>query len=248
MPNLPTHMELALRAADKLKHPVIDENIGYFLLGSTSPDIRVITRQSREVYHFTDLDFEEIGTGVATMFKTMPELREYGNYADHTQAFMAGYISHLIADETWIVTMFRRYFGNPDVFEDDALGKVYDRAMQLEMDRHAWDRVDLNQNELRSANQDIEIGFIPSETLYEWRDWILSFMERGFTWERLRFMARRIASGEEEHPAHKLVDDFVDDVDTGLAQLYEAVSIDDLNAYRNRTVESLVQRVGDYLS
>ena len=248
MPNLPAHMELALRAADKLKHPVIDENIGYFLLGSTSPDIRVITRRTREEYHFTDLNFDEIGTGVATMFKTMPELRNCANYADHTQAFIAGYISHLIADETWIVTMFRRYFGNPKVFEDDALGKVSDRAMQLEMDRHAWDRVDLSQQELRNAHQNIEIGFIPSDTLYEWRDWILSFMERGFTWERLRFMARRIASGEESHPAYRLVDNFVDDVDVGLAQLYEAVPLDDLDSYRNRTVDSLVRQVGDYLS
>ncbi|GIS64446.1 MAG: hypothetical protein CM1200mP3_06940 [Chloroflexota bacterium] len=27
-----------------------------------------------------------------------------------TRAFMAGYASHLILDETWITSMFRRYF------------------------------------------------------------------------------------------------------------------------------------------
>ena len=123
LPNLPAHIDLANRAASRLGHPTLDGNLGYFLHGSTSPDIRVITRGRREEYHFAPLDFQDVGTGVKGMFDSHPQL---GSSADHdgpTQAFVAGYITHLIADETWIVSMYRPFFGNPMVFEDRVLEK-----------------------------------------------------------------------------------------------------------------------------
>lgn len=248
MPNLPAHMELAHQVAQRLNHRFLDDYLGYFLLGSTSPDIRVITRKTREEYHFVTLDFEAIGEGVEGMFRRNPSLRVPAALDYQSQAFVAGYITHLIADETWIVTMFRRFFGNPEVFEDDVYGKVMDRVMQLELDRLAWEAVESNQHQLRAATSEVDIGFIPSETLFDWRDWILGFLDRGFTWDRLRFMARRIAQGEEVHPAYGVVDEFVQDVSGGLDQLFEIVSRRDLADYREGTVESLVHLVGDYLS
>ena len=138
MPNPPVHINLARRAADLLRHDTIDANMGYYLLGSTSPDIRVITRKDRSVYHFAQLDFEEIGTGINGLFHSHPELSEAEAHSGATQAFMAGYLTHLLADETWIANMFRPYFGNRSVFEDGVLGLVMDRAMQLELDRRCW--------------------------------------------------------------------------------------------------------------
>ena len=64
MPNLATHIDLARRTAERLDHPVLEANLGCFLLGSTSPDIRVITRCGRETYHFATLDFESVGAGM----------------------------------------------------------------------------------------------------------------------------------------------------------------------------------------
>ena len=72
MPNPPVHMNLARKAADLLRHDTIDANMGYYLMGSTSPDIRVITRKDRSVYHFAQLDFEEIGTGINGLFHHHP--------------------------------------------------------------------------------------------------------------------------------------------------------------------------------
>ena len=65
MPNPATHMEMAYHAAQLVDAPVLNENMGCYLLGSTAPDVRVITRKGREPYHFAPLDFDEVGAGIS---------------------------------------------------------------------------------------------------------------------------------------------------------------------------------------
>ena len=248
MPNLPAHMDLAKQVSQRLDCDVVEANMGCYLLGSTSPDIRIITRRSREEYHFTTLDFEDVGAGVQGLFEAHPELRIANGHSGPTQAFIAGYLTHLIADEVWISRMFRPFFGNRDVFEDETYGLVLDRAMQLELDRQCWDMADSMKSSLTTSTSAIDVGFIESQQLSEWSQWIISFMERGFTWERLRFMARRIASGDETHPAFRMVDEFVADVPQGMERLGDLVPSHNLDEYRRQTLDGLVDVVGNYLS
>ena len=247
MPNLPVHIELAHRAARRLAHPVLADNLGYFLLGSTSPDIRVITRRSREEYHFVPLDFHKVGAGIEGMFRSHPGLASAGSHEPATQAFIAGYMTHLVVDEMWITGMYRSYFGNKEVFEDQVVGNVMDRALQLELDRRAWDAAGANRPSLESACDGVELDFISRETLHEWRLWVLGTLERGFSWERLRFMARRIAAGREDHPAHQVADEFLQSVPRGLRRLFDSVPDQRVTDLQGRTVDELVRVVGDYL-
>lgn len=247
MPNLATHIDLARQAAHRLADPKLDAHLGHYLLGSTSPDIRVITRRTREEYHFAPLDFEATGAGVAGMFTAQPDLLPASGHDWATQAFVAGYITHLTADELWISGMFRPYFGNRDVFHDEAAGHVMDRALQLEMDRQAWGSVDGTLGLLRAASDAVDIGFIPPASLDEWRQWVAGHLEQGFSWERLRFMARRIAQGDDEHRAHGMADDFLSTMPESLDALHEVVPRSDLQQYRARAVEALTEAVGEYL-
>lgn len=247
MPNPPVHMNLARQVAERLGHEVLDANMGHYLLGSTSPDIRVITRVDRSVYHFAQLDFEEIGTGMRGLFHSHPHLEDASDHSEQTQAFMAGYLTHLMADETWIANMFRPYFGNRDVFQDGTVGLVMDRAMQLEMDRRCWDLVGSMRLLLDTPTEHIDVGFIPSDTLEDWSQWVGKNLDRGFSWERLRFMARRIASGDESHPAHILAEEFVNDASAGLERLYELVPNERLQEYHETALDSLTSAVRDYL-
>ncbi len=248
MPNLPAHIDLAYQAAQRLRHQVLEANMGYFLLGATSPDIRVITRGRREEYHFAPLDFKALGTGVQGLFSAHPHLLPASSQEEPARAFIAGYITHLIADETWIVDMFRPYFGNTAVFEDLDLGNVMDRALQLELDRQGWQTIEATRPLLASATNGINIGFIPSETLAQWRQWVLSFLDRGFTWDRLRFMARRIAAGNDGHPAHRLAEEFLKGMPQSLARIYQYVPPDSLQEFKERTIHAFVQKVEEYLT
>ena len=247
MPNLRAHIDLAHRAAERLAHPTLDGNMGFFLFGSTSPDIRVITRRRREVYHFAELDFESLGSGIEGLFSAYPGLKRTGEHNEQTVAFVCGYLTHLIVDESWIVDMYRAYFGNREVFRDSAKGHVYDRALQLELDRQSTRPPDAADLLSRMPVEDIEVGFIPTDTLSDWRDWVVSGLNREFTWERLRFMAGRISRGDESHPAHTMADEFVRGVPEGLASLYDHVPEESLDGYRERSVDALVKTIEEYL-
>jgi len=247
VPNLATHIDLARRTARRLEHPALDANLGCFLLGSTSPDIRVITRQGRETYHFASLDFESVGAGMSGLFRANPHLAPGAVEDARTRAFMAGYITHLIADEIWIVDMFRPYFGSAGVFGDKVVGMVMDRVAQLELDRRAWPAVDGDLPKVGEGVDEVELGFIPPETLVEWREWVVSLLTAGFSWDRLRFMARRVAGGNGDHPAHGIADEFLRSVPEGMDRLYEVVPEDRLAGFVRQAVDVQSQAVGDYL-
>ena len=247
MPNLPAHIDLAHQAAQLLDHPTLDSNKGYFLLGATSPDIRVITRRRREEYHFAHLDFETIGAGVEGLFRSHPRLGSASDHSGPTQAFIAGYVTHLIADECWIAEIYRPYFGNPEVFADDASAKVLDRALQLELDWQGWGTVPDTLEAIEGATESVDVDFISSETLADWRRWVVGSLSGNFTWDRLRFMARRIAAGDETHPAHRVADEFVLGMPDTLKSLYESVPRSDLMRFREQTIVALAHSVEDYL-
>ncbi len=248
MPNLPAHIKLAIDAANVVRHRDIDSHIGYFHLGATSPDIRALTKRARSEYHFVELDFETIGTGVRTMFAAYPELMNAAERDGPTRAFVAGYITHLLADESYIVRMFRPYFGESGAFEDDAKAKIWDRALQMDFDRRVWadvrhsvflDEVDTDR---------VSVQFLNADDLQRWKDWVHGVVERGFSWDRLRFMARRIAGGDEGHPAHEYAETFIDSVPSSLDDLYDMIPESRVDAFRAESVQTIIDGLRTYLS
>ena len=136
MPNLPMHIYLANRAAEQLDWGYVNDHLGSCLLGSTAPDIRAMTKWDRQRTHFASLGVESVGVGTKKMFEQHPELADFKTQSPETRAFLLGYVSHLAADEVWITTMFRPYFGEGTSVTGDRLeGHLWDRALQLDMDR-----------------------------------------------------------------------------------------------------------------
>jgi hypothetical protein len=241
-------MVFAYEAAERLGIPTLRSNMGYYLLGSTAPDMRAITRRTREEYHFAPLSFTNVGAGVEGLLEANPHLLRSSNGNGPTRAFVAGYMTHLVLDEAWIVDMYRVYFGNPKVYRDSIHGKVMDRALQMELDRLSQEGLEATVPLLAQATGSVDVGFIPQAAIGAWQAWVLEFMERGFTWERLRHMARRIAAGDDDHPAHRMADEFLRAMPGSLDRLYEHVSRDDLASFRERATGALASTVRDYLS
>ena len=75
-PNLPAHLSLASQTASRLGHTVIDKHLGTFLLGSSSPDIRIMTKWKRDYTHFAPLTVGRIGEGADGLFRTHPGLAD----------------------------------------------------------------------------------------------------------------------------------------------------------------------------
>ena len=248
MPNLPAHIDLAIAASSELRHPDIESHLAYFYLGATAPDIRALTKRARSEYHFVDLDFETIGTGVQAMFSAYPELMNAAEHDGPTRAFIAGYITHLLADESYIVRMFRPFFGDGGVFEDDDRAKVWDRALQLDFDREVWDHVRRSVGQLDVDPANISVRFLPQEDLVLWKEWVTRVVGTGFSWDRLKFMASRISAGDDRHPAHAQAELFISSVPDSLTALYDLVPRARVSEFKSDSLDTIVSGLRGYLS
>ncbi len=171
MPSLGSHMAHARTIADRLRLSEIEADRGAFYLGSTAPDIRVITRLDRRVTHFFELDDLSHQDSVARMFGEYPGLATPAGLDAATTAFVAGYLTHLVLDEGFINQVYRPHFGALSERGNDARSNVLDRALQYELDRR--DREDRGaMAEIRAAltatTAPARVPFITDEHLVEW--------------------------------------------------------------------------------
>jgi hypothetical protein len=253
MPNLSAHLGIAKDAASRLNHPTVDRHLGAFLLGSVSPDIRIITRGKRDDTHFVNLDFQREGEGLEGLFQLHPHLAQAAALTEPTRAFIVGYASHLFADELWILELYRPFFGNRDVFQDHLRGDLMDRALQLELDRReqlALGGLETLHPLLVKAEEDVEVGFISSSTMCEWRQWVEGALDWSFTWDRLRVMARRVGSRSKdpsEDQLKEMVEEFLESVSHGLERIYQAIPRERVEAFRERSIQDLLKFARDYL-
>ena len=248
MPTLPAHIDLARRAAIQISVSEIDNNRGYFLLGSTAPDMRAITKRPRHEYHFGTLDFDQIGDGVVTMLANHPHLKGLENN-DPGLAFMAGYVSHIVLDESWIFDVYRPNFGNYKTLNEGARLQVLDGALQLELDRRV--RAPLSQSiaEIENATLPLGLGFLSDQAISDWRKWVIEFLGHSFSWDRLRFMARRISKGDESHPAHAFAEEFLILMPDSLDNLLKLVShTEEVEEFTGRSIDIMGRQIEEFLS
>jgi len=168
-------MVRASRLAAIIRLPEIDADRGAFYLGSTAPDIRVITRGDRADTHFFDLDNLERQDSVELMLESHPELRKPAGLDAATTAFIAGFITHLVLDEAWVEEIYRPTFGIYSEIDSDPRSNVWDRVLQYELDRidrlDNQIRVDL-QGALADSAPPPGVPFIENKNLVQWFEMI----------------------------------------------------------------------------
>ncbi len=194
MPPLGLHTVVAKDVADRLRHGVLDDARGNLYLGSTAPDIRVITRWERERTHFFNLgDFEE-QSGVAGFFGAYPRLLRPAALSGPTTAFVAGYLTHLVMDETWITAIYRPFFGERSPLGGNLRANIMDRAMQFSMDREKRSQRDVMAhvlNEVARCDLALEIDFIDGDALRRWQEVMIEVVNHPPDWDRFRYVAGR---------------------------------------------------------
>ncbi|MED5409142.1 MAG: zinc dependent phospholipase C family protein [Chloroflexota bacterium] len=224
----------------------LNNNMAIYLFGATAPDIRVITKQDRSVYHFVDLDFDRVGDGIKNMKILHPILNNLNSSDEHTRSFMAGYASHLILDETWITTMFRPFFSNTSLFGNENQGLILDRALQMYLDKSHWNTLDQNLPRIESCEINIEVEFLKNEPIEDWRNWISTLLNRKFSWDRLEFMASRIAKGDNSHPAIGIAQDFISDPEGGIDDILEKLPDGILEEFSSESLKNIDNALGEF--
>jgi len=219
MPPLTLHIEIAKGVAERLSNGLLDDERGNLYLGSTAPDIRVITSWERERTHFFDLGNFGEQSGVYSFLRAYPTLARRGSVSRPIAAFVAGYLSHLVMDEAWINSVYRPHFGSASPLGGGLKANVMDRALQFSLDRDRRSDRDLIAHVVDAVARcdlGLEVGFIDSDTLQQWHRVVLEMMEQIPDWERFRHAARRHvgateSSGEDFDALVSSLPDLVDE-------------------------------------
>lgn len=222
MPNLATHIKFA-NDLNKSGNLISNNDKGIYLLGSTTPDIRMLTKESREKYHFVSLNFDNIGDGINNMMQQYPLLQDVPQ-TNQLKPFLAGYFTHLILDETWITKIFRPLFGRESNFKNNIYGRIFDRAIQLKLEDEARFLFPPLLELIRNSNIITNIPFIDSIILKQWQSWVVNFLDRPFTWDRLNFMAKRVASNQEINESLSISKKILDNMPNSIKELELIVS------------------------
>ena len=245
MPNLPTHLYIAQSAINHIDDPSIHKYESFYLLGATAPDVKALSKTPRGKSHFVELNsFNNIGDGAKILLEKHPTIKHVSGIH---KAFWAGYISHLILDETWIIKMYRTKFSqNTDKSNYDYL-QVMDRATQLHLDKiayaHNHDWVKL----LQKIDYDLKISFLPNANLDDWREFLISHINNGFNWQRINFMAKRIAGGNKNHPALNYADDFIKNLPESINEIYKYVPEYRIRYFLHSARETVIKALKQYL-
>ncbi len=106
----------------------------------------------------------------------------------------AGYLTHLVTDETWITTIYRPHFGERSPLGGDIRANVMDRALQFSLDSERRRDRHLMLHVLDAVSRTdigLDIDLIDADTLRRWRDVIADIVQNEPNWERFRQGARR---------------------------------------------------------
>jgi hypothetical protein len=250
MPPLAIHTVIAKQMAERLRLPALDEQRGNLYLGSTAPDIRVITRWDRQRTHFFDIHNFGEQSCVRAFFEGNPALADAGVLTPRTQAFLAGYLSHLVVDEGWIGAVYRPFFGERSALGGSLRANVMDRALQFSLDADTRSDTDLMAHvidEVARCDLDLQIGFIDCESLGRWREIIIEYVQSQPDWDRFRARARQhLAQPGDETEAgfSELFESLPDLVDEALRHLTRQ-RIDDV---MRDSVDASVRVVTEYLA
>lgn len=249
MPPLGLHTVIAKEVGDRLRHRVLDAERGNLYLGSTAPDIRVITRWERGRTHFFDLHNFGEQNGTAGLFNAHPRLGQAGSLPPGTAAFVAGYVTHLVMDELWINTIYRPFFGQRSPLGGDLRANIMDRAIQFSLDREK--RIDRELmahvlTEVARSDLALEIEFIDGDTLRRWKELILDVVDHPPDWDRFRYIAGRHlreAGIETPEQFEEFVRSLPDLVDETLRYLTEKR----LREFMDTAVRGSTEAVKEYL-
>lgn len=249
MPPIFLHMALARQAADRVAAGLLHERAGEYLLGASSPDIRVLTRWERERTHFFDLNDMGHQDCVAEMFSQHPHLAAADKLNPATAAWVAGFIGHITLDQLWIEQVYRPHFGQISSLGGSDEANMMDRVLQYELDRRPRENEAATfaiRESLAACSLEIDAGFLDSETLRRWQEVSIDISRRPATWEHFRFQGGRHLRGSGLNSDADL-DAFLERIPDVLEATIRHVSTAHVDAYLEQAVERAAAIASRYL-
>ncbi len=250
MPPITMHMVVARGIALDLGAAELLDAHGQYIIGATTPDIRVITKQDRMSTHYFDLNVEAHQDSVGAFLKENGRLLESARMNTDTRAFAAGYISHLALDEEYITKVYRPYFAKHEALGGKIRANVMDRLLQFDLDRTYGNDPEFKQNmstALACSVEGIDAGFVDTETLERWRQVTADIAARNMDWDRMRGMISnhlRFGGLEEGETLSTFLDALPELLEETIAHITSA----EIEGFVQRSTETARSAVERYLA
>lgn len=232
-----------------MRHPVVDLNLGGYLVGAISPDVHLVTDASRMETHFFDLDKKDCESGSSLIFKAHPDLARGRKLDATTKSFVAGYLSHLVADEAWILDIYRPFFGNFSPLGGDPMANMLDRLLQFELDRQEREdkaKIAAIWAEICDWEPGVSIDFIATTTLRQWRDFVCAAATREVTLADFPLFARSFLLPRKKIDAEQL-NSFLSSMPAKLDWAIQYVTSQRLIAFREKAINQSMAAAREYL-
>ncbi len=222
---------------------------GEYLLGATTPDIRVLTRWDRERTHFFDIYSDDHQDCVENFFQTHRMFRDPSRLSAETRAWVAGYLTHVIMDQEYVLQIYRPFFGSRSVLGGGSHANLLDRMLQYELDRRereSGEQMQQLRQALFGSAIEIDAGFVDRSLLTQWRDTTAAMTEHPPDWERFSFIASRhlrSAGIESESGLREFMEAIPELLDDATRQVDQTV----LDGFFESTAERTVSVLRDWL-
>jgi hypothetical protein len=213
------------------------------LLGAVSPDVRAVSRQAREETHFFAIPPQEEAPAQAIMLARWPELHRAPTRDLLRAAFVAGYITHLVMDQTWVEMIVM-----PSLFiEGRSWGvfhprwRTYSLLMTYLEDQASRYLSGGLAEQLVRAEPRGWLPFVRDRHLIQWRDHVAGIISSG----GIRPLARMFALSNGM-PVETL-ETIIRSEERRGAEVYRHVSRERLTAFEAETARRSQQAVTAYL-
>ncbi|HEV2123460.1 MAG TPA: zinc dependent phospholipase C family protein [Chloroflexota bacterium] len=244
MPTPYVHLPLAHDVAHALH--LTAESLPSFMFGSIAPDVAQVFGRPRASTHFWTADDDVSGT--VKLLAALPALRA-SRLSPLDQAFMAGYLCHLVADEQWTLVIWRRYFGRYSPYGGGPEGAALQSAFRDALEEQAYvgspSTRDLAHLLARASTRSLSPSLLtcfsavidPSDLEHN-REQIVVGADFASGAERLRNWASAGLPGLQ-HATHS--------TDAARAQALRYVQPESIAAFKQRSLDASLAVLDDYL-
>ncbi len=249
MPNAQTHITAvcAMLAQPPIQAAfrwLADEDArSAFLLGAISPDVRAISGQKREETHFFTIPPDDPRPAQVVMLEVWPELRRATALSRPHAAFVAGYITHLVMDQTWIeqIVMPALFVEGATWGVDHPNWRLYSILMTYLEYRAAAHLPEDAVETLLKATPNRWLPFVADTHLTAWRDHVVQHIREGGA-RRLSVMFARTSGLEPDE-----LEAIVLSEERMALEAFRLVPRERLAAFERETQARSLRAVLDYL-
>lgn len=250
MPTLSVHVAVIAEASALVGADFLSDNGGDLYLGSTAPDIRNLIGLLREDTHFVGLGDTSGECGIGRCLRRYPAATATSELSGAAKAFILGYLSHLATDQTWIVEVYRPYFGAGSALAGLPESEMLDRALQFELEereRHGLANLEAICVDIGEAEGFAGLGFADDGALRRWRDFVCQALSIDDVRQRFRYFANTFAREGRVLPPNR-TEGFVAAYPALAARAFQHVPAACIAGFRKKSIETTAEVFREYIA